>query len=289
MGVTVACIASEKINHPLDADRIEGRRLGPCKTPLGDSHGVFLCDAREPAFYFLPRYGSTADAGRSGGVDPRAGLYALKDLGAEAVIEWSPAAAIVHTMTIGDLVVPTDLYDATHRRPQTYFEDAPWGALRQLPVFCPTLRRAAGQALHEMKLVYHGAGTVAVTDGPRLETPAEIRMLAHVGTELVTHSFAPEVFLAKELQLCYAAICYVVSYAETGSPHRPLTVGNLFGGPAHVSEDQRLASTVAAMGEIVRNIITAMDAAPRECRCESTMADHIRRYDLPDDWRGWFA
>lgn len=288
MGVTVACIASEKINDPLDADRIEGRRLPPRGTPFGDSCGVFLCDAREPAFYFLPRYGSTADADRSGGVDPRAGLYALKDLGVQTVIEWAPSAAIVHTMTIGDLVVPTDLLDWTRRRPRTFFEGAPWGALRQLPVFCPTLRRAAGEALHEMKLVYHGAGTVAVTDGPRLETPAEIRMLAHVGTELVTHSFAPDVFLAKELQMCYAAICYVVSYAETGSPHRPLTVGSLFGGPAQVTEEQRLASTVAAMGEIVRNIITTMDDTPRQCRCESTMADHIRQYGLPDDWHEWF-
>ena len=54
-----------------------------------------------------------------------------------------------------------------------------------------------------MKLVHKTAGIAAVTEGPRLETPAEVRMLAAGGAEVVTHTFVPEVFLAKELELVY--------------------------------------------------------------------------------------
>jgi len=289
MAVTVACIVSERIFHPWDAGRIEGRRIAPRPTPFGPSADVFLIDAPGPAFYLAPRYGSTASGPGDRGARPRATLYVLKDLGVQHVLEWAPAGAVTHTVAIGDLVLPTDLIDRTSLRPRTFFEGSPVGAIRQFPVFCPTLRQAAGQVLHEMKLVYHGAGTVAVTEGPRLETPAEIRQLAHAGVELVSHAFVPEVFLAKELQLCYAGLAYVVSYAETGRQQRPFALGNLFGGLTQQTDAERLAAAVGALNEIVRNITDALGRIERTCQCAAALADHVRQYNLSEDWHEWFA
>ena len=106
---------------------------------------------------------------------------------------------------------------------------------------------------------------------------------------MVTHSFVPEVFLAKELQLCYAAICYVVNYAETGSRHRPFTPGALFGGLTTPSDGERLAGVVGAMSQIVRNVVAAVAAEGKTCECDKTMAAHVRQYNLPADWHKWFA
>lgn len=289
MAVTVACIASEEVFRPWDAGRIEGTRIEPRQTPFGPSGDLFLIDAPSPAFYLAGRYGSTAGDPSARGPRPRATLYALKDLGVQHVVEWAPAGAVTHTMAIGDLVLPSDLIDRAYLHDKTFFEGSPVGAIRQFPVFCPTLRLAAGQVLHEMKLVYHGAGTVAVTPGPRMETPAEIRELAHAGVELVSHAFVPEVFLAKELQMCYAAVGYVVSYAETGRHQRPFAPGSLFGGLTNETDAERVAAAVGALHEIVRNIAAALEQIEPTCQCASTMADAVREHHLAPDWREWFS
>ena len=289
MAVSVACIAGEEIHRQWDAGRIGGRKLGPRKTPFGTSAEIFLLDREPPPLYLMARSGVGMAKPAPRKVSYRANMYALKDLGVEYVLAWGPGGAITHTMAIGDLVILSDVIDRTYLRDKTFFEDSPLGYLRQFPVFCPTLRTVVGQVLHEMKLVYHGTGAAAVSEGPRLETPAEIRMLGSMGAELVTHTFVPEVFLARELQLCYAAICYVVNYAETGSRHRPFAGGGLFGGLTDQTEAQRLAGAVGAMSRIVHNVAAAVGPGPRTCECSTTMARHVEEYGLPADWRQWFA
>ncbi|HOD80198.1 MAG: S-methyl-5'-thioadenosine phosphorylase [Planctomycetes bacterium ADurb.Bin126] len=292
MSATFACIAGEEIFRPWDERRIAGRRVEPRQTPLGASGEMFLIESADVPFYLLPRYGTgtAGDLARRGGVNHRANLYALKDLGVQYVLGWGPGGAITHNYAVGDLVILSDLVDHTYLRPKTFFENSPLGFLRQFPVFCPTLRRLAGEVLHDMRLVCHGTGTAAVSEGPRMETPAEIRLLAGAGAEIATHAFVPEAFLAKELQLCFAAVCYIVNYAETGSRHRPFAAGDLFGGLTQKSEQDRLASAVGSLGEIIHRIASAVPPPSQSpCECQKTMAHHVAKYHLGDDWRTWFA
>lgn len=288
MSATIACVAGEKIHRQWAAGRIEGERIGRRQTPFGESGEIFLVDADDVSYYLLPRYGQGLAKTAPSRINDRANMYALKDLGVERVLAWAPGGAITHTIAVGDLVILNDLIDRTYLRTETFFQDGPLGYLREFPVFCPQLGRAVAEALHELKLVYHDTGTAAVCEGPRLETPAEIRMLATVGAGVVSHAFVPEVFLARELQLCYAGICYVVNYAETGSRHRPFAPGSLFAQLSPKSETERLAGVVGAMNEIVRSVAVAVDAQVRTCDCGRTMAAHVEQYDLPDDWRQWF-
>lgn len=289
MSATIACVAGEEIHRQWAAGRIEGERIGPRQTPFGESGEILLVDAEDVSYYLLPRYGRGLAKTAPSRINDRANMYALKDLGVERVLAWAPGGAITHTIAVGDLVILNDLIDRTYLRTETFFEDSPLGYLREFPVFCPQLGRAVAEALHELKLVYHDTGTAAVCEGPRLETPAEIRMLATVGAGVVTHTFVPEVFLARELQLCYAGICYVVNYAETGSRHRPFAPGSLFAQLSPKSETERLAGVVGAMSEIVRSVAVAVGKEARTCDCGKTMAAHAEQYDLPDDWRQWFT
>ncbi|MFB3892172.1 MAG: MTAP family purine nucleoside phosphorylase [Phycisphaerae bacterium] len=283
-----ACIAGEEIHRQWDEGRIAGRKIGARKTPFGPSGEVFLVEGEGPGFYLLPRYGAGMAKTSPRKVNYRANMYALKDMGVQCVLAWGPAGAVTHNISVGDLVIPSDIIDLTSLRPRTFFEDSPLGFLRQFPVFCPGLHDLIAEVLHSMKLLFHPSGVTAVCEGPRLETPAEVRMLATMGAELVTHTFVPEVFLAKELQLCYATIAYVVNYAETGSRHRPFAAGELFAGLSRKGDNERLAGAVAAMTQIVRNIAAAAEDRPRTCDCDKTMAHNIRAYKLGDDWHGWF-
>jgi len=289
MSASIACIAGEEVYRQWEAGRIAGRSLGGRNTPFGTSGEVFLVETDPQPYYLMPRYGAGILKTAPCKVNDRANLYALKDLGVQSVLAWGSGGAVTHNIAVGDLVILDDVIDQTHHRRRTYFEDSPLGFLRQFPVFCPWLRRVAAGVLHEMKLVYQGAGTAAVSEGPRLETPAEVRMLAAMGAEVVTHAFVPEAFLAKELQLCYAAVCYVVNYAETGSHQRPFAAGELFGGLTQQSDGDRLAAAVGAMSRIVGNVAAAAAGVPRDCQCARTMAHHIRDYSLPQDWRKWFT
>ncbi len=288
MGATLACIAGEEVYRQWEAGGISGQRLGPKDTPFGPSGEVFCVSSAEGDYYLLPRYGPGLAKTAPHKINYRANIYALKDMGVQAILAWGSGGAITHNIAVGDMVVLDDMIDQTRLRPTTFFEDSPLGFLRQFPVFCPALRRTVSAVLSNMKLVFHGSGTAAVSEGPRLETPAEIRHLASIGAEVVTHSFAPEAFLAKELQLCYAAVCYVVNYAETGSRHRPFMPGDLFGGLTAQSDGERLAGVVGAMSQIVRNVVSAVAEQEKSCECDKTMSGYIRQYGLPADWRKWF-
>jgi len=288
MPATIACIAGEEIHRQWEAGRIEGERIGPRQTPFGASAEVFLVHAEGVSYYLLPRHGQGLAKAAPARINDRANLFALKDLGVEMVLAWGPGGAITHNISVGDLVLLEDVIDRTVGRERTFFEDGPLGYLRQFPVFCPYLRGILAEALDEMKLLYHPAGTAAVSEGPRLETPAEVRMLGTIGAQVATHNFVPEVFLAKELQLCYAGICYVVNYAETGSRHRPFVPGSLFGPLSDKTDGERLAGIVGAMNEIVRTVALAAAERGRDCDCAAAMAAMVRQYDLPADWREWF-
>jgi 5'-methylthioadenosine phosphorylase len=289
MGATMACIAGEEVYRQWEAGGIAGERLGRRNTPFGASAEIFLVPNPSGDYYLLPRYGMGLAKTAPHRINYRANLYALKDLGVQGILAWGSGGAVTHNIAVGDLVILDDLIDQTHLRPKTFFEDSPLGFLRQFPVFCPSLRRTVAAVLSEMKLVHQAGGTAAVSEGPRMETPAEVRQLASIGAEVVTHSFVPEAFLAKELQLCYAAICYVVNYAETGSRYRPFTPGALFGGLTTQSDDQRLAGVVAALSQIVRNVVAATATEARTCECDKTMAAHVHQYNLPADWHKWFT
>jgi len=289
MPVSVACLAGEEIQRQWHSGHIAGQSIGSQETPFGPSGEVFLVTEAGTTYYLMCRYGPGGVKTAPAKINYRANLYALKDMGVEMVLAWGSGGAITHNMAVGDLVILNDLVDQTTQRQGTFFEDSPLGFLRQFPVFCPSLRRICGEVLHEMKIVYHGAGTAVVREGPRLETPAEVRMLSALNVEIVTHAFAPEAFLARELELCYAAVCTIVNYAETGSRHRPFVPGGLFGGLAPSSDGDRVAATVRAINRVTANLAALAETTQRSCECDKTQLANKAKYALSDDWHDWWA
>ncbi|MBN1943354.1 MAG: MTAP family purine nucleoside phosphorylase [Phycisphaerae bacterium] len=288
MAATLACIAEEEIHRQWDAGLLKGQALGRRATPYGDSGDIFRAGNDETAFYLLARCGSGMDRIAPHRVNARANLYALKDLGVHCILGWGPGAAITHNIAEGDLVILSDLIDQTHLRPRTFFEDSPLGELRQFPVFCEELRRRLAGALEGLKLVYHATGTAAVREGPRLETPAEVRMLSMLGAEIVTHTFAPEAFLARELQMGYAAVCYVTSYAERGSRHQPFAAGELFKDLGYAAEADRRGAA-EALGRIAAQLAGGLaELDLKTYPPAASQTDHVGQYNLPADWREWF-
>jgi 5'-methylthioadenosine phosphorylase len=124
------------------------------------------------------------------------------------------------------------------------------------------------------------------TTGPRLETAAEIRKFRLYGGDLVGQTLVPEVFLARELELCYVALTYVVNYAE-GLLDRPYQAGVLFEGLATPEEMARVAAVEAAFPELILRILTALADTPRHCPCPRLLERYRLRGDIGGDWRTW--
>lgn len=285
MAAKLACLAGGPLEQALTSGAFQAQPVTTAETPFGHSETVLLVEEEVP-FYLVPRQLPGSQRRAPWSINFRATLYALKELGVQAILSWSAAGAISHNLGIGDVLVPGDVIDLTRRRETTFFERSGLGVLRQFPVFCPALAKALERVLCELNLPHHVGSTVAVTEGPRLETPAEVRMLGTLGAELVTHTLVPEVFLAKELQMCLVGGCYLVSYAETGSRHRPFTAGDLFGGLVQTGAD-RVCRVVQSLPQIIRRLARLCQEQGK-CECAGLMAGQATAAGLDEDWRKWF-
>jgi 5'-methylthioadenosine phosphorylase len=256
-------------------------------TPFGESNPVhtFVHDGVE--FAVLSRHGEEGYEVSAPFVNDRANLYALKLLGVEKILAWCAPGAINEAMAPGDLVAPHDILDEGKGGPHTFFPDRGQGFIRHHPVFCPAMRQALIERLADSPFTLHTGAVYVGSTGPRLETPAEIRKFAILGGDLVGQTLVPEVFLARELELCYAALCYVVNFAE-GVMDRAYEPGVLFEGLATAAEMERVQEVEAAFADIVLILLPALAVVERACPCSRLMERYRRRGDLGEDWRTWF-
>lgn len=218
-------------------------------------------------------------------VNYRANIYALKDLGVEQVVSWSETRAITHNFKIGQYVIISDLIDETRSRPTTFFEAQGLGDVRQWPVFCPSLSGALQQTLKSGRFVFDPGGVYCCIEGPRRETPAEAAKYAAFGADLLGNTLAPEVFLAKELQLCYACVGFVSSYAETGSDFRPFEHGRILDEP---TQQRRARLAIQNFPRVLAGLFAGLQEHAGQCQCHQSMQPHVDSGRISADWRSWF-
>jgi 5'-methylthioadenosine phosphorylase len=286
MNPQIAIIARVGAHQPLMASGAEHLESEVRPTPYGDSRPIHVFRHEGLTFAVLSRHGEAGYDLSAPYLNHRANLYALKDLGVEKILAWVAPGSLREELAPGDLVAPHDVLDEGRGGPYTFYAGVGWGFIRHHPLFCPELRGALLGALDGVSFPVHRQGVYVATTGPRLETAAEIRKFRLLGGDLVGQTLVPEVFLARELELCYAALTYVVNYAE-GLVDRPYQPGVLFEGLATPAEVARVAAVEAAFPEIMFRILPALADAGRDCPCPRLMERYRRRGDIRGDWRGW--
>jgi 5'-methylthioadenosine phosphorylase len=172
-------------------------------TPYGQpSAPITVGTVGEHEVAFLPRHGASHQFSAHT-VPYRANMWALRKLGVRRVFAPCAVGSLKPELGPGVVVVPDQLVDRTSGRADTYFDS---GAIHVdfADPYCPTLRAAATG----LPGVVDG-GTMVVIQGPRFSTRAESRWFASVGFSLVNMTGYPEAVLARELEICYAAIALV--------------------------------------------------------------------------------
>ena len=187
-------------------------------TPFGPAGPVLRFRYAGQEHAFLSRHGGQ---GRLGVTPPfinyRANVWAARALGADRILSWNSAGSLVRSLEPGAIVAISEIIDWTRGRPQTFGEYVENRKHGTADLFDADLRRRLVRAAAAVGQRAAGSAIYAGTEGARLETAAEIRLLAQAGAEVVGMTMAPEVFLAAELGLTYGSLCWISNYA-TGVP-----------------------------------------------------------------------
>ncbi|OPX78447.1 MAG: putative 6-oxopurine nucleoside phosphorylase [Methanosaeta sp. PtaB.Bin039] len=162
----------------------------------------------------------------------------------------------------GSFFLPDDFVEFTKARPNTFFEDRATHVGMSRP-YCPQIQEALGHGLEKAGAAA-SRGVYVCTEGPHLETPAQIRMLSQYG-DVVGMTGYPEVVLAREMCLCYASLCLITNQAS-GLAEGPLSARDV-------------GETTERLAPVIRQILEeAIVRLPveRRCSCHRALDDaHI--------------
>lgn len=163
---------------------------------------------------FLPRHGSGHRIPPHR-IDYRANIWALKHCGAEKILGLAAVGGIGSVFEPGVLAIPDQIIDYTYGRAQSFFDGGGEGVVHIdfTRPYCEELRRLLLSAGSAAGLNLLDGGTYGVTQGPRLETAAEVARLERDGCQIVGMTGMPEAALARELGICYACCAFVVNWA----------------------------------------------------------------------------
>ncbi len=191
------------------------QRLQPVATPYGETSApltygrIYGVDV-----VFLPRHGEGHRIPPHL-INYRANLWALKDAGVHSVVAIAAVGGIARTLRPGAVAVPHDVIDYAFGREHTFFDGvrAPLQHVDFSEPYAPALRRTLLAAAKKADVRLVDGGVMGVTQGPRLESPAEIARMKRDGCTMVGMTGMPEAALAREAGLPYAALAVSVNWA----------------------------------------------------------------------------
>jgi 5'-methylthioadenosine phosphorylase len=234
-------------------------RLG---TPYGMAPPISIGKIQSKSVAFLPRHGPDHSLPPHR-INYRANIYALHEIGIERILATNAVGAINRRFKPADIVIPHDFVDFTKLRCTTFYDEAPVTHIDVSEPYCPELRRVLVENATSLDLHVWDKAVLACTEGPRFETPAEIAMLKLLGCDVVGMTGFPEVSLARELEICYAAVLFVSNMAA-GMQKRltPLDV-------SRVSEE-----IMPKLGQVLTDTVTVLPLKREgNCPCASALRD----------------
>lgn len=190
-------------------------------------------------------------------VNYRANIQALKDLGVKKIIATAAVGSLNIEMAPQDFVLLDQFLDFTKARNCTFF-DGELEGVRHIDVtepYCPRLRSFLYERAVKLGIKTHQGGCYVCMEGPRYETPAEIKMLKLFGGDVVGMTNVPEVVLAREAGLCYATVAMVTNYAAGIAP-------------AKLSHSEVVQVMDQLSENISRLIMAALAEVPLEDECD---------------------
>jgi 5'-methylthioinosine phosphorylase len=194
---------------------LEKTRQQVIRTPFGEPSGALTfgtLGGRDVVFLARHGYGHTIPPHQ---VNYRANIWALHAAGVQRIVSVASVGGIRADMGPGVIAIPHQVLDYTWGRKQTFFEgpDQPVTHVDFTHPYTESVRQVLLAAAKHAGETVVADGVYAATQGPRLETAAEIDRLERDGATVVGMTGMPEAALARELEVAYGAIAVVVNHA----------------------------------------------------------------------------
>lgn len=210
------------------------------ETPFGKpSDKYIITQYKGRKVVFLPRHGK-GHKYPPHLINFRANIWGFRKLGVDKILSISAVGGINPNLNPGDFVISDQFIDFTKSRVQTFYEgvclknddteikDEVSELLKNKRAvhidvtdpFCPEMRDVLIKVCDKNNFPFHQKGVYAATEGPRLETSAEIKFLRLIGADIVGMTLVPEIVLARELKMHFASISVVTNLAAGISQNR---------------------------------------------------------------------
>ncbi|MDW7999225.1 MAG: S-methyl-5'-thioadenosine phosphorylase [Thermodesulfovibrio sp.] len=194
------------------------------KTPYGEPSSPYEIEKFDNVeVLFLRRHGHKHSIPPHK-VNYRANIYGFKHLGIERIIGVFATGSLNENILPGSIIIPDQIIDFTQgMRAHTFYEDKKVIHIDFTEPFCITMRNSLLETARRLGINVVPKATYICVNGPRLETAAEIKFYKNIGSDIIGMTLMPEVSLAREVEICYAAIAVVSNFAA-GISKKPLTV-----------------------------------------------------------------
>jgi 5'-methylthioadenosine phosphorylase len=206
-------------------------------------------------------------------VNYRANIYTLKSLGVERIVSISAVGSLREDYAPGDIVIPDQLLDYTRGRKPTFFEGGIVAHVGVADPFCPDLSQRVYRAVRATGANTHRGGVMITIQGPRFSTKAESNVYRSWGMSLIGMTTAPEAFLAREAEICYAVMAHVTDYDVWHVTEQPVTV-------EMVIETLKKNTSIAqdALAHLARDLnpdTSTSVSLERDCECPHALANAV--------------
>jgi 5'-methylthioadenosine phosphorylase len=181
--------------------------FGKCSSP------IIIGETEQNEVYFFSRHGYDHQYSPTE-VNNRAHISAIKELGCEIIIATTACGSLREEIQPGDLVFPNQVIDFTKFRKNTFFDSFEKGMnhIAFADPFSSDINKELKDLADEMGISNHLDKTVVTIEGPRFSSRAESHMFRAWGADIINMSTAPEVALANEMEIPYAAIAMSTDY-----------------------------------------------------------------------------
>jgi len=196
----------------------------------------------------------------------RANVFGMKQLGVTHLVSVSTAGSLKEEIHPGELVVPNQFIDRTFKRPETFFGDGMVVHVSLADPVCANLARDLVVATRTSGATVHDSGTYLCMEGPQFSTRAESHLYRAWGASVISMSAMQEARLAREAEMCYAALVLVTDYDCWHETVAAVDIGEIL-RVMKLNVD-KAQSAVSALAHALGN-------RPRTCPCQDALKNTI--------------
>ena len=190
--------------------QIDGKEELDVKTPFGEAAGLVKGKLEGKEVVFLARHGKGHVVSPSE-INYRANIFAFKKLGVNKIVSLQAVGSLKEELKPKDIVIPDQIIDRTKGRASTFFEGGIVAHVGFADPFCSELSKILFEVSKE-KYDSHMGGTYLVMEGPQFSTRAESNLYRSWNADIIGMTCLPEAKLAREAEICYAAVSTVTDY-----------------------------------------------------------------------------